>query len=1035
MPAPIAGLSGITRLAVGSNGLIALKNDGTVWACGSAADPANGLPRQLSGLSGIVNVAMTDFSPDGIALETTWFAIDGSGQVWSFGGNTFGQLGRGTVGVADPTPGLVAGITGVVEEVVAFFSVYARTSDGKVWGWGKNDLGLLGRETGGLDMVAPGLVPGITTAKALAVGERHSLALLQDGSVVAWGYNTFGQLGDGTRTYRLLPAPVAGLSGVDAIAASVNASYARKADGSVYAWGRNRQSANSETLGDGTYVDRALPAVVFREGGAGNLESNDWFLDLRPGVPSTIPLADTPKVLAVAEGGADGVVNVDARVTYRISDTGKNVGIFVMGVVPPSFLSQVPLAPGTSKRAVSLAKADGSGYLLVQLTPAGWSVVTGPLSAIVQGIASGVSEAQNILKNVAASTIPGARFCIGYAEGASVLLQDAALREVLQVPGATGMSSEVGPCVFTGTYLTGPSHSSAGTPVTFTASVVGAAPSGNVQLSDNAVPGATQALAGATDAISSTAFTLASLGSGPHALAAAYAGDTGNPASGSDTLLHTVAARAATTVSLAGPASTQAGSSVTFTATVSGGTPTGSVRFRANGIELGMAAIQSGVASAAAAGLAAGSYSITADYDGDGATAPSTATMPFTVNALAPLALSLQSSAAVSYEGLPVTLTATLAGGLAPGGAIRFVGDAGPLGLVLPSGGVAQLTLATLPRGLAMLRAEFDGDAQNPYVSSLPLLVNVRPALTAGDSDADGIPDAVEVAEGTDPFARDNDVFSPTLASARLFAMQQYRDFVNREADPFGLDVLVQRGVHGNLDAAGGDRRLPQLAGVRGVRGAGGAALLRHLPARAGLRGPHLQCGAGAERHGDAHATGGLLHGEPGVRRALRGAGQHAVRHAPLRERAGAGAGSGGAFGMGGVARRRLHARAGAAGLLGFRRVPGGDGERGVRDDDVFGDASPHGGAHGLHRMAELPRRGHFHARAGDQRVLPLDRVPRSLPAVDHPHPRPLSQGRGEKRSPRVEGREVLSTGAGREVPLLPTGEGLGMRGAACSIH
>ena len=72
-------------------------------------------------------------------------------------------------------------------------------------------------------------------------------------------------------------------------------------------------------------------------------------------------------------------------------------------------------------------------------------------------------------------------------------------------------------------------------------------------------------------------------------------------------------------------------------------------------------------------------------------------------------------------------------------------------------------------------------------IGSLPLLVNVRPALTAGDSDADGIPDAVEVAEGTDPFARDNDVFSPTLASARLFAMQQYRDFVNREADPFGL--------------------------------------------------------------------------------------------------------------------------------------------------------------------------------------------------------------------------------------------------------
>jgi hypothetical protein len=59
--------------------------------------------------------------------------------------------------------------------------------------------------------------------------------------------------------------------------------------------------------------------------------------------------------------------------------------------------------------------------------------------------------------------------------------------------------------------------------------------------------------------------------------------------------------------------------------------------------------------------------------------------------------------------------------------------------------------------------------------------------VTALDSDADGIPDVVEVAEGRNPLVKDNDIFSPGAASARLFAMQQYRDFLGREGDSAGI--------------------------------------------------------------------------------------------------------------------------------------------------------------------------------------------------------------------------------------------------------
>jgi len=68
---------------------------------------------------------------------------------------------------------------------------------------------------------------------AIAGSDHHTLALRDDGSVLAWGSNETGTLGDGTRTDRASPAPILGLSDVVAITASL----ALRADGSVLVWG------------------------------------------------------------------------------------------------------------------------------------------------------------------------------------------------------------------------------------------------------------------------------------------------------------------------------------------------------------------------------------------------------------------------------------------------------------------------------------------------------------------------------------------------------------------------------------------------------------------------------------------------------------------------------------------------------------------------------------------------------------------------------------------------------------------------------
>jgi len=115
--------------------------------------------------------------------------------------------------------------------------VLALRDDGSVVAWGYNDRGQLGDGTRA-ESREPVAVKGLGDVVAVAAGARHSVALRGDGSVVAWGENDGGQLGDGTRKFRHRPVAVGGLDGgVRAIAAGDHKNYAVLADGSVVGWG------------------------------------------------------------------------------------------------------------------------------------------------------------------------------------------------------------------------------------------------------------------------------------------------------------------------------------------------------------------------------------------------------------------------------------------------------------------------------------------------------------------------------------------------------------------------------------------------------------------------------------------------------------------------------------------------------------------------------------------------------------------------------------------------------------------------------
>jgi alpha-tubulin suppressor-like RCC1 family protein len=185
-------------------------------------------------------------------------ALKSDGTVWTWGQNTNGQLGDGTK-TNKSSPIQVSGLTGIIAVEAEAYTSLALKSDGTVWGWGQNDKGQLG-DGATKDSATPVQVMGLIGVSAISAGVGHSLALKSDGTVWAWGQNTNGQLGDGTTQNRLTPVQVGGINGMTAVCAGLTPghSLALKSDGTVWAWGNNTDGQ----LGDGTKTERHTPVQV-----------------------------------------------------------------------------------------------------------------------------------------------------------------------------------------------------------------------------------------------------------------------------------------------------------------------------------------------------------------------------------------------------------------------------------------------------------------------------------------------------------------------------------------------------------------------------------------------------------------------------------------------------------------------------------------------------------------------------------------------------------------------------------------------------
>ncbi|MEX2236755.1 MAG: hypothetical protein WEB00_04355 [Dehalococcoidia bacterium] len=193
-------------------------------------------------------------------------SVPGVGRSW--GGDTFGQLGNDETEGTRSAPVPVAGLTSIAQISASQYHTLALLSNGDVWSWGYDGQGQLGNDnviaSENQRTPAPATLPGgapLTGVKAVSAGEFHSLALMDGGSMMAWGNDISGQLGDGgSNTDQPQPVPVSDITDAVAISAGDGHSLALLTNGEVRAWGDDLfgQLGNSSAFDD----DEDTPVAV-----------------------------------------------------------------------------------------------------------------------------------------------------------------------------------------------------------------------------------------------------------------------------------------------------------------------------------------------------------------------------------------------------------------------------------------------------------------------------------------------------------------------------------------------------------------------------------------------------------------------------------------------------------------------------------------------------------------------------------------------------------------------------------------------------
>ena len=251
----VAGGTNWKQVSAGYWASAAIKTDGTLWVWGVNIDGVLGDNTIVKKSSPVQTVAGGINWKQVVCGVRNTAAIKTDGTLWIWGSNPYGQSGDNTtISRSSPVQTIAFG-TNWKQVSCGIYHCAAIKTDGTLWNWGYNYFGQLGDNTitnrsSPVQTIAYG-----TNWKNLASGRMHTAATKTDGTLWAWGQNSYGSLGDNTTTHRSSP--------VQTIAYGTNwknfncfyHTAAIKTDGTLWVWGRN----NLGQLGDNTIANKSSP--------------------------------------------------------------------------------------------------------------------------------------------------------------------------------------------------------------------------------------------------------------------------------------------------------------------------------------------------------------------------------------------------------------------------------------------------------------------------------------------------------------------------------------------------------------------------------------------------------------------------------------------------------------------------------------------------------------------------------------------------------------------------------------------------------
>jgi len=255
------------KVVSGSTFNSAIKTDGTLWVWGDNTNgqlgdntitPKSSPVQTLGGDSNWKQVSISVSNAAGIKTD---------GTLWTWGSNSFGQLGDFTITNRNQPVQTIALGTNWQQVSCGYDQTSAIKTDGTLWTWGRNSAGQLGDSTRGSRSSPIQTITGGTTWQQVSCGYQHTAAIKTDGTLWTWGRNSAGQLGDSTTTSRSSPVQTIALGTTwRQVSAGKFFTSSVKKDGTLWTWGLNNNGQLGDSSNSSTVSARSSPVQTIAGG-------------------------------------------------------------------------------------------------------------------------------------------------------------------------------------------------------------------------------------------------------------------------------------------------------------------------------------------------------------------------------------------------------------------------------------------------------------------------------------------------------------------------------------------------------------------------------------------------------------------------------------------------------------------------------------------------------------------------------------------------------------------------------------------------